>query len=35
LETAVAKDASLKAIAKTDMEFAKVFEDAKFKAIVE
>ncbi|MGQ1910163.1 tetratricopeptide repeat protein [Marinifilum sp. RC60d5] len=35
LETAVAKDASLKAAAKTDMEFAKVFEDAKFKAIVE
>nr|WP_320117212.1 hypothetical protein [uncultured Marinifilum sp.] len=35
LETAVAKDASLKATAKTDMEFAKVFEDAKFKAIVE
>lgn len=35
LETAIAKDASLKAIAKTDMEFAKVFEDAKFKAIVE
>ena len=35
LETAVAKDASLKAVAKTDMEFAKVFEDAKFKAIVE
>jgi len=35
LETAVAKDAALKATAKTDMEFAKVFEDAKFKAIVE
>ncbi|RUT78449.1 tetratricopeptide repeat protein [Ancylomarina longa] len=35
LETAVAKDASLKATAKTDMEFVKVFEDAKFKAIVE
>lgn len=35
LETAVAKDASLKATAKTDMEFAKVFEDAKFKSIVE
>jgi tetratricopeptide (TPR) repeat protein len=35
LETAVAKDASLKAVAKSDMEFAKVFEDAKFKAIVE
>jgi len=35
LETAVAKDASLKATAKSDMEFAKVFEDAKFKAIVE
>lgn len=35
LETAIAKDASLKAIAKTDMEFVKVFEDAKFKAIVE
>ncbi|RKD99997.1 tetratricopeptide repeat protein [Marinifilum flexuosum] len=35
LETAVAKDASLKSVAKSDMEFAKVFEDAKFKAIVE
>lgn len=35
LETAVAKDAALKAVAKSDMEFAKVFEDAKFKAIVE
>ncbi|WP_421920593.1 tetratricopeptide repeat protein [Marinifilum sp.] len=35
LETAIAKDASLKSVAKTDMEFAKLFEDAKFKAIVE
>ncbi|WP_372754555.1 tetratricopeptide repeat protein [Labilibaculum sp.] len=35
LETAVSKDASIKTAAKTDMEFAKVFEDAKFKAIVE
>ena len=35
LKTAVAKDASLRATAKTDMEFASVFEDAKFKAIVE
>jgi Flp pilus assembly protein TadD len=35
LETAVSKDASVKTSAKTDMEFAKVFEDAKFKAIVE
>lgn len=35
LKTAVAKDASLKNAAKTDMEFAKLFEDAKFKGIVE
>jgi Flp pilus assembly protein TadD len=35
LKTAVEKDAALKATAKTDMEFAKLFEDAKFKAIVE
>ncbi len=35
LKTAVSKDAALKATAKSDMEFAKVFEDAKFKAIVE
>jgi len=35
LETAISKDSSLKAAAKTDMEFAKVFEDAKFKSIVE
>ncbi|MDE5420518.1 hypothetical protein L3049_21210 [Labilibaculum sp. DW002] len=35
LKSATAKDASLKATAKSDMEFAKVFEDAKFKAIVE
>ncbi|MGQ8338745.1 tetratricopeptide repeat protein [Sunxiuqinia sp. A32] len=35
LADAVKKNADLKATAKTDMEFAKYFEDAKFKAIVE
>ncbi|MBN1767855.1 MAG: tetratricopeptide repeat protein [Prolixibacteraceae bacterium] len=35
LSAAVAKDASLKAAAKSDLEFAKYFENPKFKEIVE
>ncbi len=35
LKAAVAKDASVKGLAKTDMEFAKYFENADFKSIVE
>ncbi|MCT4616260.1 MAG: hypothetical protein N4A49_15485 [Marinifilaceae bacterium] len=35
LEKAVEKDSNLKAKIKTDIEFAKVMEDAKFKAIVQ
>ena len=35
LKSATAKDASLKAFAKTDLEFYTVFENAEFKAIVE
>ncbi|TKG94778.1 tetratricopeptide repeat protein [Puteibacter caeruleilacunae] len=35
LKAAVKKDAKFKAMAKTDLEFAKYFEDAKFKAIVD
>ena len=35
LEKAVELNAKLKAMAKSDMEFAKYFEDAKFKAIVD
>ena len=35
LRAAVEKDSSLKAAAKTDMEFAKYFEDTTFKTIVE
>lgn len=35
LTAAVAKDASLKAAAKTDLEFAKYFDNATFKGIVE
>jgi tetratricopeptide (TPR) repeat protein len=35
LRTAVDKDGSLKAHAKTDMEFAKYFQDATFRSIVE
>ena len=35
LRAAVEKDANLKAAAKTDMEFAKYFEDTTFKSIVE
>jgi len=35
LKAAVAKDASVKGLAKTDMEFAKYFENAEFKSIVE
>jgi tetratricopeptide (TPR) repeat protein len=35
LETAVKKDSSYKGIAKTDLEFAKYFEDSKFKSIVD
>lgn len=35
LEAAAKKDSKVKTMAKTDMEFAKYFEDAKFKAIVD
>ncbi len=35
LRIAIAKDASLKSVAKTDMEFAKYFENANFKSIVD
>ena len=35
LKAAIAKDASMKAAAKTDLEFAKLFENAEFKAVVE
>ncbi|MBP7506770.1 MAG: hypothetical protein KA807_03025 [Prolixibacteraceae bacterium] len=35
LEKAIAKDAKFKTCAKTDLEFAKYFENPKFKAIVE
>jgi len=35
LKSATAKDASLKAFAKTDLEFYTVFENAEFKTIVE
>jgi len=35
LETAVRKDSNYKEIAKTDLEFAKYFDEAKFKSIVD
>ena len=35
LNSAIKKDPKLKAAAKTDMEFAKYFESAAFKAVVQ
>jgi hypothetical protein len=35
LKAAVAADNEMKALAKTDMEFGKYFENASFKSIVE